>query len=107
MPKIEDYQIEIVQPKPMTPRKKIAAVKDAIEKGSVHMGLILVADDQQLCLDALFLNLTEVGLEDHSEFFTDGQQIIDRVQKIIDDAMHDDSSNMLPGRPIQALLLDF
>ena len=61
---------------------------------------ILVADDQRVNLDVIRMNMEQMTLLKDLEFFTDGQQVIDRIMEILE--MRD-----LASCPIDALLLDF
>ncbi len=63
-------------------------------------GIILVADDQYMNLEALKINLQEINKIKKSEFYVNGQEVIDRVKEVLT------QPNKL-ARPIQALLLDF
>jgi PleD family two-component response regulator len=54
-------------------------------------GKILIADDQQLNIAALKINMAEIGLLESSFFFIDGQQVIDYVEAELDGLLWDDS----------------
>lgn len=62
-------------------------------------GMVLVADDQRINLEALKVNLTAINLHNNSKYFTDGQQVIDAVKEELLQSESD--------RPIRTLLLDF
>ncbi len=64
-------------------------------------GIILVADDQYMNLEALKINLQEINKIKKAEFYVNGQEIIDRVLEVLTT----ETTTLL--RPIQALLLDF
>jgi hypothetical protein len=68
-------------------------------------GKIAVADDQQLNLEALKLNLEDIGVLSGCEFFADGQQVFDFVEEtMLREKSDPDKDNR---QPIRALLLDF
>ena len=64
-------------------------------------GIILVADDQYMNLEALKINLQEINKIKKTEFYVNGQEIIDRVLEVLT------TETTILVRPIQALLLDF
>ena len=64
-------------------------------------GIILVADDQYMNLEALKINLQEINKIKKAEFYVNGQEIIDRVLEVLT------TETTTLVRPIQALLLDF
>ena len=70
------------------------------------MGKILVVEDQQVCLDALRLNLADLNLSENAEFYSQSQSALTRVKMIISEAQSN-TTKLFPGRPIQAMLLDF
>jgi PleD family two-component response regulator len=70
-------------------------------------GKILVADDQRLNLEALKLNLEDIGLLSQSEFFIDGQQVFDYVEKTLQSAKLLTDPVEDSSQPIRAILLDF
>ena len=61
---------------------------------------VLVADDQRINLEVLKMNLEEAGFIKGTEFYVNGQQVIDRVKEFFD------TRNKF-SCPINALLLDF
>ena len=69
------------------------------------MGIIVVADDQAINLEALKISLKAVELFVGSEFYINGQQVIDRVKVVVEDTLRD--AKRFPVRPISALILDF
>lgn len=70
-------------------------------------GKILVADDQRFNLEALKLNLEDIGLLAQSEFFIDGQQVFDYVEKTLQAAKLQTDLVQDSSQPIRAILLDF
>jgi len=61
---------------------------------------VLVADDQRINLEAMKMNLKEVGFIEGTEYFVNGQEVIDRVKEIFETRIKSIS-------PVDALLLDF
>ncbi len=51
------------------------------------MGKIIVADDQAINVDALKNSLDELNYLYISEFYLDGQSVIDRVKEIVEQAI--------------------
>ena len=74
--------------------------KELVKVQVEERGLIIIADDQSMNLEALKLNLTEINQISNAEFYINGQQVIDRVKDVLG------LPNLLQ-RPIHSLLLDF
>ena len=69
------------------------------------MGKIIVADDQVINLELIKMSIQEINLMDLSEFYINGQQVVDRVKQIVNDQLL--SAKSFPIRPARALILDF
>ena len=69
------------------------------------MGRIIVADDQVINLESLKMSIEEIAMTDLSEFYINGQQVIDRVKQLVYDRLH--TAKSFPIRPAHALILDF
>ena len=69
------------------------------------MGKIIVADDQVINLETLKMSIQEIALMDLSEFYINGQQVVDRVKQLVNDQLL--SAKSFPIRPAHALILDF
>jgi PleD family two-component response regulator len=85
-------------------------LKNLVEEAMPELNLsgkILVADDQRLNLEALKLNLEDIGLLSQSEFFIDGQQLVDYVQETLQAAKLHAEYVQDNSQPIRAILLDF
>lgn len=59
---------------------------------SVQLGVILVADDSQINLEALKMNLAEIGITDNLIFCNDGKTAIENAKCIIQRIINDDAS---------------
>ena len=68
-------------------------------------GFILVADDQALMVESMRNSIQEIGLIDLTEFYYNGQDIINRVKELTEIALIEVQS--LPVCPVRVLLLDF
>lgn len=66
----------------------------------------MVAEDQRINLEALKMNLKDMGLYRVSNFNTNGQQACNSARKIIATALAQENQH-LPIKPIRAMLLDF
>lgn len=67
---------------------------------------VVVADDQQINLEAIKANLMEIGVHQNAEYFVNGQMVIDFVKKYVADHIANTEITDVT-RPIHALLLDF
>jgi len=66
---------------------------------------IVVADDQQINLEAIKANLMEINAHQNAEYFVNGQLVIDYVKRHVTEALAGDLK--ATTRPVHALLLDF
>jgi hypothetical protein len=64
-----------------------------------------VADDQVINLESLKMSIEEIFMLDLSEFYINGQQVVDRVKQLVDERLH--TAKSFPIRPVHALILDF
>jgi CheY-like chemotaxis protein len=62
--------------------------------------VILVADDSPFNLEALKLNLVNIGMHENAKYFADGQKVIDEVMATL-------ARNSEGQWPVYALILDF
>lgn len=67
---------------------------------------IVVADDQQINLEAIKANLMEIGAHSNTEYFCNGQLVIDYVKDFVEKAISGKKLEAVT-RPVHALLLDF
>jgi CheY-like chemotaxis protein len=75
--------------------------------GETQSSLILVADDNPINLKALELNLKMIGHLYRSEFYCNGQEIIDKVKEVVTLALEKRTKSDMMTFPIHALILDF
>jgi CheY-like chemotaxis protein len=69
------------------------------------MGLIICADDARVTLETLKLELENLGVADRSEFYLNGQEVIDRVSAVLSEALNQNRN--LTASPVHCIILDF
>lgn len=75
------------------------------EKRLKERGIIIVADDVVFVHQSISCCLKRLNALDQTEFYTNGQQVIDRVKELTNSALHESKS--YPICPVRLLLLDF
>ena len=75
-------------------------------KNNANAPKIVVADDQQINLEAIKANLMEIGVHQNSHYFVNGQQVIDFVKTTVTHILESTELKEVT-RPVHALLLDF
>ena len=68
-------------------------------------GKIIVADDQEIMIESLKSSIKNLGLIEQAEFYQNGQQVIDRVKQLTQNALKE--AKFFPICPVRVLLLDF
>ena len=67
-------------------------------------GLIIVAEDQKVNLDALQMNINAIGLDKKCEYCIDGRETLEVAKQILEEALLKPSDERV--RPIAMMLLD-
>lgn len=70
-----------------------------------EQGLIIVADDQMIMLESIQSSIKRIDALDVTEFYANGQQVIDRVIELTDSAIK--KARCFPICPVRIVLLDY